>query len=229
MTFRLAIITDVHADYHALRDALAQIDRLGCNQIVCAGDLLDWGLFPEETIALLRQRRIITVRGNHDRWAVTAGRDQSGSDLTARTVGFLESLPTHWAWIFHGVRVLMWHARPGSDMQGIYRDTTQAELSEMVNRASADVLIVGHTHEPFRRRLPGGRWVVNPAPCCGIRISARPACLHQERSVSSSCRRGDSRSTELAMASRSSWATPDSAGRSQPESCWRRDEISVNL
>jgi hypothetical protein len=27
---RLAIITDLHADVHALRDALAQIERLGC-------------------------------------------------------------------------------------------------------------------------------------------------------------------------------------------------------
>ena len=47
---KLAIISDLHADVHALRDALAQIERLGCDEIVCAGDVLDWGLFPERTI-----------------------------------------------------------------------------------------------------------------------------------------------------------------------------------
>jgi hypothetical protein len=31
---RLAVISDVHADLHALRDALAQIERMGCAAIV---------------------------------------------------------------------------------------------------------------------------------------------------------------------------------------------------
>jgi predicted phosphodiesterase len=64
---RLAIVTDVHADVHALRDALAQIDKLGVDQILCCGDLVDYGLFPDETLTLVRERRIVTIRGNHDR------------------------------------------------------------------------------------------------------------------------------------------------------------------
>jgi predicted phosphodiesterase len=71
---KLAIISDVHGDVHALRDALAQIDRLDCDQIVCGGDLVDWGLFPAETIELLRERKIPCIRGNHDRWATGRGR-----------------------------------------------------------------------------------------------------------------------------------------------------------
>ena len=53
---KLAIISDLHADLHALRDALTHIDRLGCDAIVCAGDVVDIGVFPEETIALLVER-----------------------------------------------------------------------------------------------------------------------------------------------------------------------------
>ena len=49
--FRLALVTDVHGDVHALTDALAQIDRLACEQIVCCGDVADYGLFPDETVA----------------------------------------------------------------------------------------------------------------------------------------------------------------------------------
>jgi predicted phosphodiesterase len=73
----IAIISDVHADVHALRDALVQIERLGCSRIVCAGDLVDYGLFPEETIALMVERQIPCVRGNHDRWALGVGRADS--------------------------------------------------------------------------------------------------------------------------------------------------------
>ena len=162
MTFKLAIITDVHADVYALRDALAQIDKLGCNQIVCAGDLIDWGEFPDETLALLRKREVLCIRGNHDRWAVSAGRDQSGWALTARAADFLRPLPTHLNLTLEGVRIVVWHARPGSDMDGIYPHTPRPELSELVDRAHADILIVGHTHAPFRRPLSGGRLVLNP-------------------------------------------------------------------
>ena len=169
---RLAIITDVHADAHALRDALAQIDRLGCDSIVCAGDLLDWGLFPEETLAILRERRIPCVRGNHDRWAVHEGHDMSGWDLTGRSVAFLESLPPTWSKTIEGVRVAVWHARPGSDMDGIPTDIGKAELRSLLKKAGADVLVVGHTHLRFRLEAPRGGVVVNPGAL--LRAPAHP-------------------------------------------------------
>ena len=175
MLTRLAIITDVHADVHALRDALAQIDELGVDQILCCGDVVDYGLFPEETLALLRDRGIVTIRGNHDRWAIQSGSDASGWDLTSKAVAYLESLPTGWSAIIDGVRVVLAHARPRSDMHGIARDTPARELMELLDQAAADILIVGHTHVPFVRRLDDGRIVMNPgallrdpAPGCEV-------------------------------------------------------------
>ena len=162
MLTRLAIITDVHADVHALRDALAQIDQLGVDQILCCGDLIDYGLFPEGTLTLLRERRVVTIRGNHDRWAVESGSDTSGWDLTEASVAYLESLPTSWSKLIDGVRVVLAHARPGSDMQGIASDTPARELMTMLDEADADILLVGHTHAPFIRRLEDGRIVANP-------------------------------------------------------------------
>jgi putative phosphoesterase len=158
---KLAIITDVHADVHALRDALVQIERLGCDEIVCAGDVLDWGLFPEETIRVLRERKIQTIRGNHDRWAVSEGHDSTGWDLTPRAIEFLESLPASWTRTIDDVRVAVWHARPRSDMAGIYPDASSTELASLLDRAEADVLVVGHVHVPFARFVDR-RLVCNP-------------------------------------------------------------------
>jgi putative phosphoesterase len=168
---RLAIISDLHADVHALRDALAQIERLGCDEIVCAGDILDWGLFPEETIRVLREQRIPCIRGNHDRWAVSAGHDTTGWDLTPSAMAFLEALPASWARRIDDVRVAVWHARPGSDMNGIYPDASSTELSSLLDRAGCDVLVVGHTHLPFARFV-GRRLVCNPGAL--LRDPAQP-------------------------------------------------------
>jgi putative phosphoesterase len=172
---RFAVITDVHADVHALRDALAQIDQLGVDQILCCGDLVDYGLFPEETLTVLRERRVVAIRGNHDRWAIKDGADMSGWDLTAKSIAYLESLPTGWRKLVDGVRVVIAHGRPGADMQGIPGDSTARELAEILDDAGADILIVGHTHVPFVRRLDDGRIVANPgallrdpAPGCDV-------------------------------------------------------------
>jgi Icc-related predicted phosphoesterase len=64
---RLAILADVHGDVEALRDALGQIDRLGCDEIVCAGDLVGYGAYGEEVIALVRERRRRTASCGEDR------------------------------------------------------------------------------------------------------------------------------------------------------------------
>ena len=158
----LAVISDVHGDVHALDDALAQIARLGCDLVVCAGDLVDYGLFVEETLEIFRERRIPTIRGNHDRWAVRNGKDVSSLDLSPAAVSFLDSLPTTWRQLIDGVRVVVTHARPRDDMNGILPDVEDHELARLLDQADADILLVGHTHVAFARRLPDGRMVANP-------------------------------------------------------------------
>jgi putative phosphoesterase len=158
----LAFISDVHADVHALRDALRRIDELGIESVYCCGDLLDYGLFPEETLSLLRERDVQCVRGNHDRWALKPGGDADAWDLSDDAMAFLRSLPTERRLAVNGMRVLVTHARPGNDMQGIFKDASAEELGTIISAAKADVLVVGHTHVPFIRRLDDGRIVMNP-------------------------------------------------------------------
>ena len=163
---RVAILSDVHADVHAVRDALAQIDRIGCDVILCAGDLIDYGVFPDETIGLLNARGVPCIRGNHDRWAVgrlDAAHDASGWDLTPGTLLFLAGLPTTWASTIDGVRVALHHGSPRSDMEGIYPDTITADdAARWLREARADVLLVGHTHLAFAIELFGGGLIANP-------------------------------------------------------------------
>jgi putative phosphoesterase len=173
---RIGVIADVHADVHALQDALARVERLGCELVLCAGDVVGYGLFPEETIALLRERSVVCVRGNHDRWALGDGspkdpfaegsarpRDASGWDLSRDARRFLKELPRSWHGLIEDVRVAMVHGTPRSELEGTFPDQmTGHELQRWLNLADADVLVVGHTHEPFRVVAPGGGVIVNP-------------------------------------------------------------------
>ena len=172
----IAIISDVHADVHALRQALEHIERLGCSAIVCAGDLVDYGLFPGETLALMMERRIPCVRGNHDRWALGhdqlappiggsdgTAHDATGWDLTGRALNYLEALPRTLRVVEDEVRILVCHGSPKSDMDGIYEtEPSSSTIAGWLEDAQADVLVVGHTHLPAARRVGRRRLVVNP-------------------------------------------------------------------
>jgi len=167
---KLAVISDLHADLPALDDALVQVRRLECDALVCAGDLLDGGVFPDEVIARLVAERIPTIRGNHDRWALERSRGHQspemfggGWDLAPASLDFLHSLPTKLMLDLEGALVAVHHARPDSDMDGIYADLiSPGELDRLLGLAGADILVVGHTHIPFALRGPDGGLVVNP-------------------------------------------------------------------
>jgi predicted phosphodiesterase len=140
---------------------------------VCTGDFVGDGLFPEETIALVRERKIVCVRGNHDRWAVGDGtpedpdagdrpHDASGWGLSRDASRFLWSLPRVWRKTIDGVRVVMVHGSIRDEMNGVLPDViTGQQLRQRLDAAEADVLIVGHVHEPFEFKV-GRRIVANP-------------------------------------------------------------------
>jgi putative phosphoesterase len=161
---RLAIISDVHADCHALQQALMTIERLGCDSIVCAGDLIDYGLFPDETLALLATRKIPTIRGNHDRWALDGDGHGGGAELSRASRRFLGALPRSLAMTIEGVRIAVHHASPRGDMDGVDPADISFELAaDHLRAAAADVLVVGHTHLSFQLDVEGVGTIVNPA------------------------------------------------------------------
>jgi predicted phosphodiesterase len=63
---KLGLITDIHEHVTDLALALEACDRHGVDQIICLGDVMQTGSAIRETVALLAERRIAGVWGNHD-------------------------------------------------------------------------------------------------------------------------------------------------------------------
>jgi hypothetical protein len=63
---RVAFISDLHANLVALDAVFADIDRLGVDEIVCLGDIVDLGPQPRELLARLDEREVRCIQGNHD-------------------------------------------------------------------------------------------------------------------------------------------------------------------
>jgi predicted phosphodiesterase len=181
---KVGIVSDIHGDIAALDAALGHLRRMGCATILCPGDLLDVEPFGEEVVQRIKAEKIICIRGNHERWALERRRRRpdprksapslvelpdlvgSGTELSREALVWIAALPSSWSAELAGVRVAMWHARPGSDMEGIRADATGRALRRrLLDDARADVLVVGHTHDAFELRAGKGR-ILNPGSCC---------------------------------------------------------------
>jgi diadenosine tetraphosphatase ApaH/serine/threonine PP2A family protein phosphatase len=63
---RIAVVSDIHANFHAFEAALAAVDAERPDAIWCLGDLVGYGPRPNECCALARQRADVCLAGNHD-------------------------------------------------------------------------------------------------------------------------------------------------------------------
>jgi predicted phosphodiesterase len=63
---KVAVVSDVHANLHALEAVLAEIDAGAFDEIWCLGDTVGYGPRPNECAAIVQEQTAICLAGNHD-------------------------------------------------------------------------------------------------------------------------------------------------------------------
>lgn len=139
---------------------------------IVAGDVVGDGPHPAEVIDLLRSTRTLAIRGNVDRKVLEAERVRDAGDapeqnrlwtarqLAVRQRAWLAALEAEAELGLAGARLRVVHGSPISDTDYIYPSITAAGLASKLQGDEPDVLVCGHSHVPFARRL-GRRLVVN--------------------------------------------------------------------
>jgi putative phosphoesterase len=164
---RVAAISDIHGNLPALEAVLADIEREGVDEIVVAGDSVS-GPWPAEVFDLLDSIGARIVRGNADRAEeVMAHSSELGAwnadRLGASRVAMVTAWPLTLELAVEGLGdVLLCHSTPTSDTPIYTRLTPDRELVELLGDVAADVLVCGHTHMQYDRRLTTGLRVANP-------------------------------------------------------------------
>ena len=172
MATRIAIFSDLHGNSAATEATLAAIDAAAPDAVYCLGDLVGYGARPNETIELVRARAIPTVMGNYDD-GVGFDRDDCGCaykdpDEEARgqdslfwsrrvTTGenkaYLRTLLPEIRFEAEGVRFRLVHGSPRRMNEYLFEDRDPRSLARIARDADCDVLVFGHTHQPWVREI----------------------------------------------------------------------------
>ena len=104
---KYGILGDIHANLSALQAVFARMDAIGVDAYVSVGDVVGYGAAPGECIAILQERGVHTVLGNHDAACADLLDDMhfnpyaraavawTRGALDAREIGWLRELPLH--------------------------------------------------------------------------------------------------------------------------------------
>ncbi len=173
---KIALFSDIHANWPALEAVLDDMDQRHPDLIFCLGDLVGYAPYPNEVIREIQRRKIPTIAGNYDE-GIGLASDNCGcaykSDqekamgaisiaYTNQIVGeaeraFLKNLPRHLALDFEfdgeKFRLLLVHGSPRKINEYLFEDRDEKSLHRILEQADADIMAFGHTHKPFHRVL----------------------------------------------------------------------------
>jgi predicted phosphodiesterase len=184
---RRALISDIHANLPALRAVLADIDNRGnVDAIYHLGDLTGYAPWPNEVVALLRERAIPGISGNYDSTVATDYKhcgcradtphdeelshisfEWTRSHVTPETKKYLGTLPFRldirpFGGHVSGPTITLVHGNQTLNTVYVTEDRSDAFLEKMARDLGSrpeDVICFGHTHKPWHRVVEGVQFV----------------------------------------------------------------------
>ncbi len=190
---RVAVVSDIHSNLHALEAVLAAIDEEAPDELWCLGDLVGYGARPNECCAALAERADVCLAGNHD-LAVRGSIDleEFQGDAGRAATWTREVLEPQWKELLdrlepegsaHGVALYHGSARDPVWEYVLSDDVALATLE----LANSPLVLVGHSHVALQvvqsdNDLAGG---VAPAgtelELGGVRSLLNPGSVGQPR------------------------------------------------
>jgi predicted phosphodiesterase len=190
---RVAVVSDIHSNLHALEAVLAAIDEDAPDELWCLGDLVGYGARPNECCAAVAERADVCLAGNHD-LAVrgTIDLEEFHGDAGLAATWTREMLEPEWKELLdrlepegsaHGVALYHGSAR---DPIWEYVLSDEGALATL-ELAHASLVLVGHSHVALQVVRSGDELEGGVAPAGterdldGLRALLNPGSVGQPR------------------------------------------------
>jgi len=165
----VGLISDVHSNATALKAVLSEMDKIGVEKILHAGDIIGYNPYPNETIEMFIENKIISILGNHDRAIITGDISDFNPYAAAALLwtkrvllpehfGYIQTLKNWEHFTRDNIHIVAIHGSPRDVDEYVFPVNVNAHF---LADAKADVLVLGHTHVQFKKEYAQGI-VLNP-------------------------------------------------------------------
>lgn len=159
---RVGLIGDLHAEDAALELVLRELAALGAETLLQVGDIADGAGDLERTVALLREHRVMAVRGNHDRWLLGNQMRELPlahelAKVAPSVIDYLTKLPVTREFRSPRGHVLLCHGLGTNDLVGVKPDSegydiaSNTDLQRLILERRYRFVLNGHTHRAMLR------------------------------------------------------------------------------
>ena len=171
---RLGILSCIHGNLEALDSVLTDLRAREIDSLICLGDLVGYGPFPNEVAAKIRALGVPTVLGCWDEGIaeenencgctyISQEEGQLGAmaflwttlHVSEETKSYLGTLPMSLAFDLPCGRLVAVHGSPASTSEYLMESTHELVLFERAASAGCDILVCGHTHVPYVKQVAG--------------------------------------------------------------------------
>ena len=149
---RIAVLSDIHGNLHALDAVLSDVEREDVHEIWCLGDIVGYGADPNDCCALVREHASVCLAGNHDLAATGELSLEDFSRGASIAASWTQEVlaPAHLSWLTSlapqgSVRdVGLFH---GSPRDPIWQYVTSSLLADLcLDLMRERVGLIGHSH-----------------------------------------------------------------------------------
>lgn len=154
VSLKLAVISDIHANFEAFQKVLADLKTVDIVEIICLGDCIGYGPEPEQVLAEVIKRSIPTILGNHEmavcssqylKWFNPNARtsiEKTKTMLSGDSTRFIRSLPRNL--VVEHCRCV--HGYPPDSVRDYLFQKAPHALIKTFKAMSESICFVGHTH-----------------------------------------------------------------------------------
>jgi len=166
----LAVFGDVHGNLPALEAVVEAIDNRGIHTVCNTGDCAVGYPWPNEVIALLRDRAVISVQGETDRLAVRVARKAAAlqrrldedrfravqwthDHLAVRNIEYLRDLPLQRTLRVEGIDIALFHGLPTTQAETLHGDDDAMRFQRVRESVNVPLVLCGKSHVPYAREV----------------------------------------------------------------------------
>jgi len=174
---KIAVMSDIHANIHALEAVLADATEKGAEEFWNLGNSVSFGAFHGEVVSILNGESIYSTAGSYDMMVLASsskakkfkkkdiekGRKQSFTrkHLSGFEKRFLEAMSDRRNIVVEGRNILAVHGSIEPLFTSIHKNTSCEEISEILDALKIDGVFCWVPGEPFFTDCEG-RLFVNP-------------------------------------------------------------------